>query len=381
MRLQLQELEELKAQNETRKFYRKLNNSRKDFKPRLNMCRDKDGNILNDENETLERWAENFKERLNRSENLDNYETEVDMEDDRERDNIPTVEEIQKAVEKLRNNRAPGADEIPAELLKKGLGALENQICQLISLIWKQVKLPDDWYVGIIIPIHKKGDQLSCDNYRGITLLNMAYKILAYVIYNRLQPYAENIIGKYQSGFCREKSTIDQIFMLRQVLEKTHEYGIITHHLFIDFKSAYDSIDRIALYEAMKGFNIPAHLIRLIKETLSNVVCQVKIQKNMSRQFTTHCGLRQGDSLSCLLFNLALERAVRDSQINTRGTIINRSIQILAYADDIDLIARSKRDLVQAFTALKEASKKVGLEINLKKKQSICESQTRHNKM
>ena len=64
---------------------------------------------------------------------------------------------------------------------------------------------------------------------------------------------------------------------------------------------------------------------------------------HLSRSFTTRTGLRQGDSLSCLLFNLALEKAIRDSQINTRGTILNKSIQLLAYADDTDLIARTKR--------------------------------------
>lgn len=83
----------------------------------------------------------------------------------------------------------------------------------------------------------------------------MGYKVLIYVIHNRLQPYTENIVGKYQSGFCRGKSTTDQILMLWQALEKTHEYDIITHHLFSDFKSAYNSVQR-ELYETVKEFNI-----------------------------------------------------------------------------------------------------------------------------
>ena len=87
----------------------------------------------------------------------------------------------------------------------------------------------------------------------------------------------------------------------------------------------------------------------------------------MSRLVTTQTGLRQFDSLSCLLFNLAQEEAIRDSQINTRGIIMNKSIQLLAYTDDIDLIARTKRDLISAFTALEEASSKIGLRINLEK--------------
>ncbi|XP_072389549.1 uncharacterized protein [Diabrotica undecimpunctata] len=131
-------------------------------------------------------------------------------------------------------------------------------------------------------------------------------------------------------------STIDQIFLLRQTLEKTYEFEIDTHHLFIDFKSAYDCVDRSALYNAMAELDIPSQLITLVKATLSKVECKVKVQNRVSRSFQTHTGLRQGDSLSCLLFNIALERAIEKLGIPTRGTIINRSVQILAYADDID---------------------------------------------
>ena len=105
--------------------------------------------------------------------------------------------------------------------MKNGVEVLEEHICQLVRLIWKQVKLPEDWYIGIIVPIHNKGDQLTCDKYRGIMLLNMAYKVLAYIIYDRLQLYIEQVIGKYQCGFQPGKSTVNQIFMLRQVLDKT----------------------------------------------------------------------------------------------------------------------------------------------------------------
>jgi hypothetical protein len=61
--------------------------------------------------------------------------------------------------------------------------------------------MPSDWYNGIIHPVHKKGDEQDCQNYRGIMLLNITYKILAAVIKDRLTPYAENLLGDYQNGF------------------------------------------------------------------------------------------------------------------------------------------------------------------------------------
>ena len=85
---------------------------------------------------------------------------------------------------------------------------------------------------------------MTCSNYRGILLLNTAYKILSYVLYARLSEYTERIIDKYQCGFRKGKSTTNQIFTLSQIMEKTVKYQIGVHHLFIDFKSVYDSIYR-----------------------------------------------------------------------------------------------------------------------------------------
>ena len=90
----------------------------------------------------------------------------------------------------------------------------------------------------------KDANRMECSNCRGVSLLNTAYNILSNILFARISPFAENIIGNYQCGFRKNRSTTNQIFMLRQILEKTKEFGIETHHLFIDFKSAYDTIKR-----------------------------------------------------------------------------------------------------------------------------------------
>jgi sorting nexin-29 len=85
-----------------------------------------------------------------------------------------------------------------------------------------------------------------------------------------LEPYAEGIIGDYQCGFRKGRSTTDQIFCLRMILEKTCENRGDIHQLFIDFKQASDTIDRTELEEIMKEFGIPMKLVRLVKMTLTN---------------------------------------------------------------------------------------------------------------
>jgi hypothetical protein len=136
---------------------------------------------------------------------------------------------------------------------------------------------------------------MECSNYRGVSLLNAAYKVMSTILFTRSLPLAENVIGNYQCGSRKNKSTVNQIFTLRQILEKTKEVGIETHHLFVDFKSAYDTIEKEQLYSAVSEFNIPNKLIRIIRMTMENTKRQVRIQSDLTDPITTKKGLRQGD--------------------------------------------------------------------------------------
>ena len=124
----------------------------------------------------------------------------------------------------------------------------------------EEEKLPEEWKESIIVPIHKKGDKTDCNNYRGTSLLPTAYKILSNILLSRLTPYAKEIIGDNQRGFQRNRSTVDHIFCIRQILEKKWEYNEEVHHLFIDFKKAYDSVRREVLYKILIEFGIPRKL-------------------------------------------------------------------------------------------------------------------------
>jgi sorting nexin-29 len=96
-------------------------------------------------------------------------------------------------------------------------------------------------------------------------LLSPSYKILSNILLSRLIPYADEIIGDNQGCFRRNRSTTDQIFYIRQILEKKWQYNGTVYQLFIDFKKAYDSVRREALYNILIEFEIPRILVRLIK--------------------------------------------------------------------------------------------------------------------
>jgi sorting nexin-29 len=114
--------------------------------------------------------------------------------------------------------------------------------------------------------IQKKGDKLQCKGYRVISIICTGYKILTTVINNRLKRYTEYIIGEYQEGFRSGKSTTDQIFTVKNILEKAWEHNVEIHQIFVDFQREYDSIRRDKLYAIMAFFGIPNKLIKLRKQ-------------------------------------------------------------------------------------------------------------------
>jgi hypothetical protein len=178
----------------------------------------------------------------------------------------PGVAEVEVAIRKLKRYKAPGSDQIPAELIQAGWEILHSEINKLIMLIWNKEELPHQWKESesIVIHIHKNCDKTDCSNYRGISLLSTSYKILSNILLSRLILYADELIGDHRCGF-RCNTLTDQIFYIRQILEKKWECNGTVHQLFIDFKKACDSFRREALYNILIEFGIPRKLVGLIK--------------------------------------------------------------------------------------------------------------------
>jgi sorting nexin-29 len=124
-------------------------------------------------------------------------------------------------INNLKLNKAAGSDNISPELLKQGGRTLKQKLYKLIIMIWNNEQVTQQWNEGIISPVSKKGDRLNCNNYRPITLLNIAYKIFAILLNKRLMENIENKLEDKQMGFHPNRSTVDNIFIVRQFfLEK-----------------------------------------------------------------------------------------------------------------------------------------------------------------
>ena len=193
----------------------------------------------------------NVKENNSKNEN----ETEVNL-------NPPTKTEIKLALTRLKNGKAIGLDNINLEVLKADPEITVEMLYPLVEKIWKEEKIPEEWDEGLIIKIPKKGDQVNCNNWRGVTLLSTPSKIPTRIILNRIQDTVEHHLGKEQSGFCKHQSCVDLINILRIILEQSVEWQAILYVTFIDFDKAFDFVKREVMWLTLKEYSIPRKLLK-----------------------------------------------------------------------------------------------------------------------
>ena len=124
-------------------------------------------------------------------------------------------------------------------------------------------------------------------------------------------------------------------------------------------------------------FGVPKKLVRLIKMCLTETYSRVRVGKNLSDMFPIRNGLKQGDALSPLLFNFALEHAIRRVQVNQDGLKLNGTHQLLVYADDVNILGGNAHTVKENAEALVGATKEMGLEVNADKTKYMFMSEIR----
>jgi len=234
-----------------------------------------------------------------------------------------------------------------------------GQGSKIIRQAWKEERIPVDWRKSIIVPIYKRGDPNIPGNYMRISLVCSAYKVYAELIRRRLEDQVERKgdLPETQAGFRKEKSTMDNIFILSHLAQRdgwTEEREKRLYAFFADLSAAFDNVDRDILWKVLREMNLEERLIRKIEMIYESTEVMVKSEEECTDSFVTRRGVRQGCVLSPILFNLymaGISEGLRNRKIG--GVEVgNTRIWELAYADDIVLLARNKvalEDMMMTF--------------------------------
>jgi hypothetical protein len=293
-------------------------------------------------------------------------------------DKAISEDEVMQAIQHLKNGKACGIDGISGEFFKYSSPDIVIFLTNLFNNIFDTGEFPSSWSEAIIHPVHKKGDTTSPDNYRGISLLNISCKLYTYILNKRLTSFAEenNILNESQAGFRKQYSTVDHIFTLLSVVQKQlSRPGGKLYAAFIDFKKAFDLVDRSQLWMVLRKKGIDGKMYRAIKSMYTVVQARVRVNHEFTESFKCPNGLKQGDNCSPILFSLLINELADDIvKKGKHGITLNPDMLqlfILLFADDVVLLSHSVVGLQCQLNNLGLTSKQLGLTVNMDKSKII----------
>ena len=257
-------------------------------------------------------------------------------------DDPPTIEEIQKHLQELKNNKA--SNDIEPELLKRCSHPIILEIIQRITNnLWDSLDIPSAWGNSILKTLWKgKGSKKDPSKYRGLSIGSTVCKLIINIVLARLRPWYEKQISDEQNGFRPSRGTTDGIYTVKRVQQITNRKKQPLFLLFVDLSAAFDHIPRKWLFDSisLRFFNKRTPQSIKILETLYN---QTSLSYEGS-SFATSSGVRQGGPESPFLFNLYIDFVMR--------TFMEQS----AHNQNIEFFAHKYRVNAKSITRVERAA-------------------------
>jgi len=356
-------MEKYQRKNRTKDMFATVNRLTKQACTSVKSVKSESGETLTEQDEITNRWK-NYCETL--------YSTCKPVEEmrlDGVQEPTATYEEVEKAIKSMRTGKAEGADEIPAELLKLGGETVTGAMHNMITHVWITGNWPDDWTQSTFVPLFKKGDPTVCANYRTMSLISHASKVLLKVIVDRMRDKVEFEVAEEQAGFRPNRGITEHLCNLRLITERARARRQPLYLCFIDFEKAFDMISHKKLWKGMLSMGFAPHLVSLIKSLYEMQKSNVRAAGGKSDWFNVMKGVRQGCLLSPYLFNIMCEVLMRlalegfESGFKIGGRLVTN----LRYADDIVLIASNEKELQEIVSRLHWAACEMSMKINVKK--------------
>ena len=271
---------------------------------------DKNGSTLTEEDDIKQRWAE-YSSTLYQRRPGDVLPV---MEVPEIKEPLPLKSEVEQALRQIKSGKDPGVDDLPIEIWKATGEVGVELLWRLCIKIWTCGEWPSEWCRAIFLPLPKKGNLKECSNYRTISLIVHASKILLKVIVGRLKMKYREIIPEEQAGFVEGRGTREQIVNIRILIEKFRECNIPLYMCFIDYSKAFDCVNHNKLWSILVEMGFPPHLVALMARLYEDQQSAVRTSVGDTEWFSIERGVRQGCVLSPFLFNIYAERVDHETR-------------------------------------------------------------------
>jgi hypothetical protein len=288
--------------------------------------------------------------------------------------------EVVDVAKKMAPHKAAGSDGIPMACLR--LPQVARHAAQLMNrTLVEGERVPERWSRAILVPVPKKAGAHALDQHRGISLLNSVPKLFNRILLERVQKKVEPLLRAEQNGFRPKRSTIQHVLALRRITEEATAHKLEAHLIFVDYKKAFDSVNRETLPKLLEAYGIPPKLRDAICAMYAAPSAIVRTTDGPTASFSTSTGVLQGDSMAPFLFVLVMDAIIRCAFPNDDdGFVLERrrsskhlgkKICVLLYADDVVLLSSTAEGAQRLLTRLEELSRPFGLMINVEKTKSI----------
>ena len=361
------EIQQMAKEKRSKQTYKLIKQINKDWQPQQRAIKNKDGKLLYEEEEIRERWTEYCGELYQEKGTSSEAARQLEKIAPRQEESEDTLlkDEVKKALTNLKKHKSAGPDGIVADVLQAGGSRLEEELYEIMNKVWQEEGIPTEWARSTIVTIPKKGDRKECANYRTLSLMNHTCKALMSIIRDRLQACVEQHLAEEQAGFRKDRSTTQQILVLRLMAEKAWRKDTPIYNCFIDFQKAFDTIKHEIIWAVLESFGVNHKITRITRNIYGNSMAAVKIGQETGRWFRQEVGTRQGDPLSPLIFITYLERVMDMKQDERQGVCVNGELfDNLRFADDIDLLEHNCERLQRSLNSVAAAAEQMGLRIN-----------------
>jgi hypothetical protein len=324
-----------------------------------------DGQLRSDRQQIADVFADFYEQLYGCRSNTDDVLTVADSAD------LPpiTVAELQKQLKAMRNRKGADSRGIVAELLKHAGHPFLQLVADLFTdVLNPNAEVPESWKQTRLKVLFKKGDPQSAENYRPISIIPILYKLFSKVLCERVSETLQRAQSVDQAGFRAGYSCDDHLFVLTLLSELFAEFRKPLWMVAVDFKKAFDSVGHISLWQSLLKQGVPHVYVNFLQRLYAGQSGRVQTDC-LSRSFPVLRGTRQGDPISPILFNAALEDMMRSlkERWTQRGFGIQlggRRLSNLRFADDLLLMAPSLHVARQMLRDLMQEASKFGLEVH-----------------